>query len=693
MSTFKKKVKKKRRRGEVVRDGDVDEVEVRLSASSYESACSALSHLYTDAGLNKEAISPELWKKLSSYKKGSRRMGASEKKDFGLKLSEGKRPLSYQAYKRLATLLFRSEKAEHIAAHAFLVLEWNLIARAENCVGAKIDHIHFHRDALLFNFAKTKTDQEGTKNIDHPWHVYANPIDPAVCPLLALSRHIMVHPTILTGQCNLFEGMSQYERFNRIFNDVVIEYREDFVALGICPEDFGTHSIRKGAATFVSTGCTVSPPMASICLRACWTLGGVNDRYIKYEKAGDQYVGRVVSGLPVLGKEFAVSPPHFDFSTCENEVEEERKTFALNNWIKSRIPQEAKSNESIFYLIKMCLSSFIYHREFLEKNLHQASAVRCTVFWVEDIPSTSHVKIIYPWEESSNPIEITGIPPHTTLLAEIEGLRKMVSGIGASIASEMKGALRDELDAREVGGTAFAQSSLILSKLDLLVKRGEDTMMRCRLENESASIGEVFDNEISFVLEEEVEGLETDNFLSAQTREQIIREKTRCQLKRRKLTLGLHHGKLNPLPSTWTFPKKMSVIHLINMWLLGNKKENVPPLKLLSSRNVDHLKSGPGNLSKMKQVLLQVESFGRERGLWQSNNVWNGERVTKLWSGIWKDLDQYLRTESSSNRNDVASAKMRDKSRKGQVSWRTCYNNMQKKGIFKGNRRRRRNQK
>jgi hypothetical protein len=137
-----------------------------------------------------------------------------------------------------------------------------------------------------------------------------------------------------------------------------------------------------------------------------------------------------------------------------------------------------------------------------------------------------------PWEESSNPIEITGIPPHTTLLAKIEGLRNMVSGIGASVTSEMKGALRDELDARKVGDSAFAQSSLILSKLDLLISKGEDTMMRCRLENESASIGEVIGNEISFVVEEDVEGVDTDNFLSAQMREKIIREKTRCQLKR-----------------------------------------------------------------------------------------------------------------------------------------------------------------
>ena len=54
------------------------------------------------------------------------------------------------------------------------------MARAENCVGAKIDHISFHQDALLFDFAKTKTDQEGTKNIDHAWNVYSNLLKPIV---------------------------------------------------------------------------------------------------------------------------------------------------------------------------------------------------------------------------------------------------------------------------------------------------------------------------------------------------------------------------------------------------------------------------------------------------------------------------------------------------------------------------------
>ena len=74
----------------MIRDGEAVDVEVRLSASSYESTCSALSHLYTDAGMNKEIVSPELWKNLSSYKKGSRRLTATEKKGFWIEVERGK---------------------------------------------------------------------------------------------------------------------------------------------------------------------------------------------------------------------------------------------------------------------------------------------------------------------------------------------------------------------------------------------------------------------------------------------------------------------------------------------------------------------------------------------------------------------------------------------------------------------------
>ena len=50
----------------------------------------------------------------------------------------------------------------------------------------------------------------------------------------------------------------------------------------------------------MATRCTVSPPMASIFLRENCTLGGVEDIYIKYEGADDQFVVRAVSRIPIL---------------------------------------------------------------------------------------------------------------------------------------------------------------------------------------------------------------------------------------------------------------------------------------------------------------------------------------------------------------------------------------------------------
>ena len=64
-----------------------------------------------------------------------------EKHDVGLKLTEVKKALSFQAYKCLAEIIFRSDNIEHISAHTFLVLGWKLIAQAENHVGSKIEHI------------------------------------------------------------------------------------------------------------------------------------------------------------------------------------------------------------------------------------------------------------------------------------------------------------------------------------------------------------------------------------------------------------------------------------------------------------------------------------------------------------------------------------------------------------------------
>jgi hypothetical protein len=60
-----------------------------------------------------------------------------------------------------------------------------------------------------------------------------------------------------------------------------------------------------------------------------WSMGSVKERSLQFEKAGDQYLGRVVSSLDVNDVlSFTVSPPYFE---CDGDMKEKILT-ALQLW-------------------------------------------------------------------------------------------------------------------------------------------------------------------------------------------------------------------------------------------------------------------------------------------------------------------------------------------------------------------------
>ena len=56
-------------------------------------------------------------------------------------------------------------------------------------------------------------------------------------------------------------------------------------------------------------------------------------RYIRYEYAGDKYVGRSVCRRGRLGERFVESPPYWDFSEVD-EDEKDRHMLVVDSWIK-----------------------------------------------------------------------------------------------------------------------------------------------------------------------------------------------------------------------------------------------------------------------------------------------------------------------------------------------------------------------
>ncbi len=258
----------------------------------------------------------EFAEKLKLFMKGMKRHVAAKKMEDGDSGIIGKKKMGFKVYEKICELFMKEEGEEFIFAHCFLTLEWNLMARLESIVFAYLYHITWENDCLVFCFAKSKTDQTG-RNKDQVWHVYATPDNPAPCPVLALACYIFANPGLteqiyesaVTGEeaegnvgqsaGRLFPGGNQYDRFMDCLHRVIENNLDVFLALGILPGDLGSHSTRKEASSYASAGSTVCPPRVSICLRAMWSMGSVKERCLQYEKAGDQYLGRVLSGLDV----------------------------------------------------------------------------------------------------------------------------------------------------------------------------------------------------------------------------------------------------------------------------------------------------------------------------------------------------------------------------------------------------------
>ena len=118
----------------------------------------------------------------------------------------------------------------------------------------------------------------------------------------------------------LFDNRS-YSCFRRYLGDLVKRNREEVEALGVNIDDIGVHSIRRDAATYCCAGTTAAPNIAAVCNHSGWTMGKVKDTYIQYGEAGDQHVGRVVAGLPVLHVSCTCSPPYFCIDDSESANE------------------------------------------------------------------------------------------------------------------------------------------------------------------------------------------------------------------------------------------------------------------------------------------------------------------------------------------------------------------------------------
>ena len=113
-------------------------------------------------------------------------------------------------------------------------------------------------------------------------------------------------------------GKNSYQRFGKYLQKLDAANKVELEQLEIKIEDIGVHYIRKVAATYCCGGTTAAPHIAGVCNRAGCPMGKLKYTYIQYADDGDQHVGRVVSGLPVLNVNYAYTPPYFCIESMDH---------------------------------------------------------------------------------------------------------------------------------------------------------------------------------------------------------------------------------------------------------------------------------------------------------------------------------------------------------------------------------------
>lgn len=143
-----------------------------------------------------------------------------------------------------------------------------------------------------------------------PKHVFANPFEPAICPILALGLLLLDHDG---SQALVYETEGQDRRFSAVLTRLwkSAEGQRALREFGKTIEELGTHSIRKGSSSYAASGTTASPSSIAWLTRGGWSTGSAWEAYSYMMPGADCYIGRTLCGLDPLDRSFAVFPPHF----------------------------------------------------------------------------------------------------------------------------------------------------------------------------------------------------------------------------------------------------------------------------------------------------------------------------------------------------------------------------------------------
>jgi hypothetical protein len=190
--------------------------------------------------------------------------------------------------------------------------------------------------------------------------VYANALNPFVCPILALAIEVFSRDSLQADPDRVFPGTLPHQNHNHGFK-AFLKKTFGLTGLGVDTSRITGHSPKRSAIMTVSDCEVVQWHSAE--LRADHKCGITSSYQTSPAPQQDGIMGRILSCLPFGERDFNLAPPHFDakdivsvpFSTMVTNFESYTIDF------KSVIP----------YLF----ASLVYHWEWIERKIPQSHPI------------------------------------------------------------------------------------------------------------------------------------------------------------------------------------------------------------------------------------------------------------------------------------------------------------------------------
>jgi hypothetical protein len=593
----------------------------------------------------KVPIENEIKEFFKNFKEGFKRRIALKKEIGTMSMKEGKKSVTYLQYIKLSKLaLFASTNRTPFAScvHSYMILCWNLFARSITVSALRTHHISWHNDSLLIDMSKHKADQTGEKIT--PKHVYANPYEPSICPILSLALHVfgMSFRVDNLDTATIFPG-SPYDVFSKWLPEAVIETG----AIGVTASDFGTHSFRKGVTSYCA-GFIGGAPITAIFLRAGWSLGEVQQRYISFTEGGDQLAGRMAAGLNLNGgSKFSVLPPHF--VNCN--------LLTMDYWTKI-IPQFLSYENGFRDCLEKCLASIVFHYEWItekdEKNKNKNVAENHP-FFTSRLYLSNTIKDLSAFVIGDNisgysvsGMVPSGIPQYINLSRELDAAK-------AKILSLETVSMNNHLEVKECFDNlprviveeitkkfTLNGSNVGVSKEDIL-ELVEKYRMERNASEAAASEASRLILEKNVIQKEYTRGVDADGY-----------------------KFWSWGGKFRPFPESFIFPR-VSVKKIFDLFLIGNEVESIRPFRFFKSTDMKSTDKTYFSRARYVVNILLDEGIKLKYGA-NKNDIYKLP-LYDLDEMFKRSFSNVLRKYSKSFRNENENVK-----RYGDYTYATIYN-------------------